>query len=108
MDRASWKEKVLHTYVIDDRLTQIPAQRKKRLVVLQWLAFKLEPGVRYRERELNEAIRRYHPDTASLRRSLISWKFMKREGGVYWRVPESEQLEALSGDDLALQVLRGE
>jgi hypothetical protein len=33
---------------------------------------------------------------------------MKREGGVYWRVPESEQLEALSGDDLALQVLRGE
>jgi hypothetical protein len=105
VDAASWKQKVLHTYVIDGRLTQIPAQRKKRLVILQWLARKLEPDVRYTERELNETIKRYHPDAATLRRELVSWKFMAREGGIYWRVPEEEQLEALSEDKGVVQVL---
>ena len=112
VDASSWKQKVLQTFVIDDRLTQIPAQRKKRLVVLQWLARQLEPDVRYSERELNEAIKRYHPDSASLRRALVSWKFMRREGGVYWRVPEDEQLQALTGevtgDENVLEVLREE
>jgi DNA-binding transcriptional ArsR family regulator len=105
VDSASWKQKVLRTFVIDDRLTQIPAQRKKRLVILQWLAHKFEPGVRYSERELNEVIKRHHPDTALLRRALVSWKFMEREGGVYRRVPEEEQLESLSGDEVVVQVL---
>ena len=110
VDRASWKQKILQTFVIDDRLTQIPAQHKKRLVILQWLALKFEPGVRYPERALNEVIKRYHPDAASLRRALVSWKFMAREGGIYWRIPEEEQLQALSdeatGDENVLQVLR--
>ena len=86
VDPASWKQKVLRTFVIDDRLTQIPAKRKKRLVILQWLARKFEPGVRYPEPELNEIIKRHHPDTASLRRAMIEWRFMRREKGVYWRV----------------------
>jgi hypothetical protein len=112
VDRASWKQKVLRTYVIDDRLTQIPAQRKKRLVVLQWLANKLDPGVRYSERELNEAIKRYHPDAATLRRALVSWKFMQRQGGIYWRLPEAEQMRALTdevtADENVLEVLEPE
>jgi DNA-binding transcriptional ArsR family regulator len=108
VDRASWKQKVLQTYVIDDRLTQIPAQRKKRLVVLQWLADKLDPDVRYTERELSAVIKRHHPDAATLRRELVSWRFMQREGGVYWRVPEEEQLERLSGDETVVQVLSPE
>jgi hypothetical protein len=112
VDASSWKQKVLQTFVIDDRLTQIPAQRKKRLVVLQWLARKFELGVRYPERELNEVIRQAHPDASSLRRALVSWRFMQREGGVYWRVPEAEQLWALTdevtGDENVLEVLREE
>jgi hypothetical protein len=110
VDASSWKQKVLQTFVIDDRLTQIPAQRKKRLVILQWLARRFEPGVRYTERELNEVIKQVHPDASSLRRALVSWKFMRREGGVYWRVPEAEQLRTLTaeltGDENVLQVLR--
>jgi len=112
VDASGWKQKVLQTFVIGGRLTQIPAQRKKQLVVLQWLARQLEPDVRYTERELNAALKRYHPDSASLRRSLIGWKFMQREGGVYWRVPEDEQLRALTsevtGDENVLEVLREE
>ena len=106
VDEHSWKRKVLQTYVIDDRLTQIPAQRKKRLVILQWLARKFEPGVRYPEAELNEIIKRHHPDTAFLRRAMIEWKFMRREKGVYWRVPEAEQLDLLSAHESVVKVLR--
>ena len=111
VDPESWKQKILRAFVIDDRLTQIPAQRKKRLVVLQWLSHKFQLGVRYPERELNEIIKRYHPDVASLRRALVSWKFMAREGGVYWRVPKAEQLMALThevtGDENVLAEYTG-
>jgi hypothetical protein len=90
VDKQGWEGKVLRTFVIDDRLTQIPAQHKKRLVVLEWLAEKFEPGVRYPERKVNEIIQRHHPDTASLRRYLVDHRFMQREHGVYWRVMEDE------------------
>ena len=90
VDKQGWEGKVLRTFVIDDRLTQIPAQHKKRLVVLKWLVEKFEPGVRYPERKVNEIIQRHHPDTASLRRYLVDHRFMQREHGVYWRVTEDE------------------
>lgn len=105
VDERSWKAKVLQTFVIDGRLAQIPARRKKRLVILQWLAAQFEPGVHYAEREVNEVLGRYHPDTAALRRFLLEWKFMRREGGVYWRVPEEEQLVLLRDYEGVVQVL---
>ena len=87
VDEQSWQAKVLRTFIIDGRLAQIPARHKKRLVILKWLVEKFEPGVRYSEPEVNEIIKRHHPDTAALRRYLIDHKFMQRERGVYWRLP---------------------
>ena len=86
----SWEDKVLSTFVADGRLAQIPAQHKKRLVILDWLASRFEPGVRYPEREVNGIIQRHHPDTASLRRYLVDHGFMQRDHGIYWRTPERE------------------
>jgi hypothetical protein len=91
VDEQSWEDKVLKAYVIDGRLAQIPAKRKKLLVILRWLADKFEYGRRYPEKELNEVIKRYHPDSASLRRDLIDMRFMERESGVYWRLSLDEQ-----------------
>jgi predicted transcriptional regulator len=91
VDEQSWEDKVLQTFVVDGHLTQIPAQHKKRLVVLEWLAAKFEPEVQYDEREVNEIIKRYHPDAASLRRYLVDHRFMERAHGVYWRVPADDQ-----------------
>jgi ubiquinone/menaquinone biosynthesis C-methylase UbiE/predicted transcriptional regulator len=90
-EKKSWQDKVLETFVVDGRLTQIPAKQKKRLVILEWLAGKFEPDRQYPEAELNEVIRRYHEDTASLRRDLVGWKFLQRKEGVYWRAPSKEQ-----------------
>ncbi|MEC0183293.1 metalloregulator ArsR/SmtB family transcription factor [Paenibacillus peoriae] len=67
----------------DGKLRQIPAQYKKKLIVLQMLAEKLEPGRVYPERELNKWIKQYHDDFATIRRELIMHQFMYREREMY-------------------------
>jgi hypothetical protein len=85
----AWEDKVLRTYLIDDRLTKIPETRKKRDVVLRWLAHRFEDGVRYPEAQLNEIIKLVHPDAATLRRELVGARLMQRENGVYWLTPRA-------------------
>ena len=75
----------LAPYFEDERLVQIPRQRKKRLLLLDLLAQEFEPGVHYSEGEVNDVLRRFHPDTAALRRYLVDDEFMEREEGEYWR-----------------------
>ena len=76
---------VLTTFVRDGRLTSVPAQRSKRLVVLGHLARVFEAGVRYPEREVNALLAVWHPDVAALRRYLVDEGLLTREAGVYWR-----------------------
>jgi DNA-binding transcriptional ArsR family regulator len=85
VDAAAWERKVLRDFFDGERLKEIPASRKKRGVILRWLAGRFEPGVRYPEAAVNEVIKRHHPDTATLRRELIAERLMQREAGVYWR-----------------------
>ena len=87
----SWERKVLKTYFEDGRLTKIPDTRKKRDVILNWLVTQFEEGVRYPEAQVNAIIKRYHADSATLRRELIGNKLMQREDGFYWRIPAPEQ-----------------
>lgn len=84
----AWDRKVLGTFLDGERLTKIPDIRKKREVVLRWLADRFEHGRRYPEPELNEIIKRHHPNTATLRREMVGARLMQRDNGVYWRVPE--------------------
>lgn len=90
IDSTAWEEKVLQAFLEDDRLKEIPASRKKRLVVLRWLVQKFEPNVIYSERSLNEILQRYHFDSATLRREFIGYRLMDRDRGQYWRLPETE------------------
>ncbi|MCC5638926.1 metalloregulator ArsR/SmtB family transcription factor [Nostoc sp. CHAB 5844] len=93
VDTEAWENKVLNNYLQSNpnnlekvqRLKEIPANRKKRLVILKWLANKFEPGIEYSEQMVNEILSRYHPDYATLQRELISYQFILREDGIYWR-----------------------
>jgi hypothetical protein len=69
----------------EDRLVSIPAQHKKRLAILRWLAEDFQPGARYPEAEVNRIISRRHPDFATLRRHLVDEELMQRDRSVYWR-----------------------
>jgi hypothetical protein len=89
----AWEQKVLRDFLIGDQLKEIPASRKKRLVILKWLADKFEWDVRYPESQVNEMLKRHHPDFATLRRELIGNKFMERDNGVYWRIHNEAESE---------------
>ena len=77
--------RVLRAFVRDGRLTSIPAVRSKRLVVLDWLAQRFEPGRHYPEAAVNRIIEAVHPDTAALRRYLVDEGILARDRGDYWR-----------------------
>jgi DNA-binding transcriptional ArsR family regulator len=87
-DSSAWERKVLRDYFTDGRLIEIPASRKKRLVILQWLAAQFALDRSYSEAEVNEVLQRSHPDTATLRRELVGARLMQREAGIYWRVAQ--------------------
>ncbi len=91
MDLDGYDRKVIADYTRrDGSLKSIPAQRKKREAVLRYVVKAFEPGKRYSERKVNEILGRFHEDTASLRRELVGYHMMEREGGggSYWRVEE--------------------
>ena len=84
--------KVLRRFVKDGRLTSIPTSHGKRLVVLDWLAQRFEPGEIYPERAVNLTIGKVHSDYATLRRYLVDDGFLERRDGFYWRAGGSFDL----------------
>jgi biotin operon repressor len=89
IDLDAYDKKVVKNYMTPDgRFKSVPLQQKKLLAVLRFLAESFEFDRRYAEKEVNEIIKRYHEDTAGLRRDLIDFKLMAREAGVYWRIAQ--------------------
>lgn len=83
----AWEQKVWQNFLTPDgRLKEIPAQRKKRDVILNRLVAEFQRDRKYSEAEVNEALRRYHEDVATLRREFIMTHLMDRAGGLYWRI----------------------
>ena len=85
----AFERKVLKAFLDESGcITAFPAQEKKFLVILRHVLKAFEPGKRYPEKEVNEILSRYNEDTASLRRGLVEYKLMEREGGggAYWRL----------------------
>lgn len=79
----AYRNKVLKTFFKHGRLVQIPAQLKKRLIILEEIAESFEPGHEYSEIEVNHILLDFHDDVASLRRGLIEHKLLAREKGIY-------------------------
>lgn len=85
---SDFERKVLSDFIQPDgRLKAIPTQEKKLLVVLEHIAQEFEPGERYSEKLVNVMLHPFHPDTALLRRYLVDYGFLERQGGggEYWR-----------------------
>lgn len=88
-----YDRKVIANFTFPDgRIKAFPAQRKKFEVILRYVLREFEPGVRYSEKQVNEIIARYHEDTATLRRELVNYGWLAREGGgrEYWRTGDGK------------------
>jgi len=105
----AWDRKVLRDFFDGTRLKEIPASLKKRSVILKWLADQFAYGVLYKEAQVNEILQRHHPDSAFLRRELISAKegLMQRENGFYWRIPSGDRWRSVTLRSADKQTLQG-
>jgi hypothetical protein len=81
--------KVLRNFLnADGTLKQLPPQGNKLLIVLNFIVDAFAWDTNYTEKEVNTILRRFHVDTAALRRYLVDNGLMAREsdGTRYWRV----------------------
>ncbi|MEH7445047.1 metalloregulator ArsR/SmtB family transcription factor [Bacillus sp. JJ1122] len=89
IERNLESKKVIDNFLTKDgKLKNIPAQRKKKLMVFEYIVRGLMPGKKYPEKELNEYIKKFHDDYATIRREFIINHYMYRETGIYELNPE--------------------
>jgi hypothetical protein len=72
----------------DGTLKQIPPKGSRLLIILNFIVDAFAFDTNYTEKEVNTILRRFHMDTAALRRYLVDIGLMAREsdGTKYWRV----------------------
>lgn len=80
---------VIGTFIRDGQVLRLPAQRGRRLVVLEEVAQAFEPGVDYPEATVNEVLTHIVDggtvDHVTLRRYLVDEHLLRRQGGIYRR-----------------------
>lgn len=89
MDIDGYDRKVVADFSRPDgSLKTIPAQQKKLEAVLRHVVEAFVQGRHYSEKQVNKILLRFHSDTATLRRELVGFGLMQRQGGGgdYWRV----------------------
>lgn len=82
------RDRTLRHFIKDGQLVSIPAGRKQRVFVLQYLLEQFEPGREYPEREVNDLLGSLNEDFATLRRELVDYGYLVRDKGIY-QVAES-------------------
>lgn len=80
----NYRQKVLKIFFKKNRLTKLPVQRKKQLIVIDEFAKKFKAGKKYPEEKVNEIIKESYDDYCTIRRLLIEEGIMKRENQSYW------------------------
>jgi biotin operon repressor len=86
---VDFDRKVLAAFTTTDgRIKAFPTQEKKIHVLLRHVLPGFSHGVRYTEKRVNEILKKFSDDTARLRRWLVDFGYMDREGGggKYWRI----------------------
>ena len=91
VEEDAYRKKVLDTFLQHGRLVKIPAQLKKRQVILEKIAESFEPGQQYTEREVNIILLDFSDDLATLRRSLVDAGLLTRDHDVYQRVAQKNR-----------------
>lgn len=88
-DHNRMKDSVLKNFITSEgKLKSLPVQLKKKLIVLEHLVSKLEKGRKYTEKEINDFIKNFHEDFATIRREFIMHQFMYRESQIYELNPQ--------------------
>ena len=89
----AYRDKVLRVFFPKGKILQLPAQHKKRLIILEKLLEGIEFDRKYTEQEIDEYINRFYSDHCTLRRMMIDVRFLKRKNSIYWRIERESVLK---------------
>ncbi|TYP73297.1 DUF2087 domain-containing protein [Paenibacillus methanolicus] len=64
-------------------IKHLPSQLKKRIIVLEYLASKMDTARTYTELEINAFLKPFNEDYATIRRELYIHRFVNREHDIY-------------------------
>jgi hypothetical protein len=70
-------------FTSDGKLKHIPEQRKKKIVILAKLSGGLKANKVYSEQEINDYLKAFHEDHATLRRELVVHEFAYQKNNEY-------------------------
>ena len=86
--------RIIANFLNDDgTLKHLPASRKKRWMVLEWLMEGFDDDRLYPEKEVNAILQQRHWDSATIRREMVGYRMLAREDNVYWRLPREGWME---------------
>lgn len=83
---SEYRQKVIDTFFEYGKLKSIPAQQKKKRIVLEVIAQAFEYDRIYSEREVNILIANFHDDFCTIRRDMVGEKILNRDTRGYWRI----------------------
>jgi len=89
---AAYRNGVLSAFIEYGKLKNIPAQRKKKNIIMEEIAKAFEIGKTYTEREVNIIIADFHDDFCTIRRELVELRLLIREDRVYRKVETKTNL----------------
>lgn len=88
-----YRKRTINNFFENGKLKSIPAQQKKRRIILEYIACSFLPNHIYTEREINMAIGDYHDDFCTIRREMIAEKILCRNKDGYWLSMDNEKEE---------------
>lgn len=80
-----YRQKVIDACFAFGKLRNLPAQNKKRKIVLEVISGAFAYNKLYTEREVNLIIADYYDDFCTIRRDLVAFGLLARKDGLYWR-----------------------
>lgn len=79
----AYRKQVIKTFFKNGMLIKLPAQNRKKDVVLQKISTRLIQGQMYSDEKLNEILIKLYPDFETLKTELLASRFVKKTKGQY-------------------------
>lgn len=87
-----YRRKIIKAFMPYGYCEVMPAQSKKRMVILDEIFKKFETGRQYNEKEVNALIGQAHADYCTVRRAFVGLGWMTRQNGIYTATDKEHDL----------------
>ena len=84
----AYRQKTLSTFMLNGKITKMPAQLKKKLILIEEICHGFEAERPYTEKEMNLMIADYYDDFCMVRRFFVDYGLFTRDNGVYFKQRE--------------------